>query len=94
MYPVRNVGMGQNIRPRGIFREGPVGSVVLQIITVIKKWRSFPTFLLECGVVVLAFFLEPTILEEEAAGSGDFDLGLLGDGGIGGRSTMGALEEQ
>ena len=70
-----------------------MGSIVLQIITVIKKWWSFPTFLLECGVV-LAFFLEPTILEEEAAGRGDFDLGLLGDGGIGGRSTMGALEEQ
>ena len=44
--------------------------------------------------MVLAFFLELTILEEELAGRGDFDLGLLGDGGIGGRSTIGALEEQ
>ena len=58
---------------------------------VISK-KGLPTFL-QCGVV-LAFFLEPTILEEELAGRGDFDLGLLGDGGIGGRSTIGALEEQ
>ena len=63
----------------------------LQIITVISK-KGLLTFL-QCGVV-LAFFLEPTILEEELAGRGDFDLGLLGDGGIGGRSTIGALEEQ